>query len=155
MIRIAVVVALLFAASAGGQAQDIFGDPHYGSARLESGFTPDPHRVDVAVGGSISATRVGSGCVGFISDSPDFRLRFDTSGWLPLYVWVESDTDTTLVINDPDGEWSCDDDSGRGLNPYVKFANPSSGTYDIWIGAFSEERSFEDAILRISELNIE
>ena len=155
MIRMAVVVALLFAASGGGHAQNIFGDPNYGIARLESGFTPDPHEVEVAVGGSVRAARVGNGCVGFISDSPDFRLRLDTSGWLPLYIWVESDTDTTLVINDPDGDWSCDDDSGQGVNPYVKFASPSSGSYDIWIGAFSEQNSFEDAILRISELNIE
>lgn len=155
MIRMAMVVALFFAASGGAHAQDIFGDPHYGTARLESGFTPDPHEVDVAVGGSVSASRLGRGCAGFISDRPDFRLRFDTSGWLPLYIWVESNTDTTLVINDPDGDWSCDDDSARGVNPYVKFASPSSGTYDIWIGAFSEENNFEDAILRISELNIQ
>ena len=155
MIRIAAVIALLVAASGGGHAQDIFGDPHYGTARLESGFTPDPHEVEVAVGGSLSAARLGNGCVGLISDSPDFRLRLDTNGSLPLYIWVESDTDTTLVINDPDGDWLCDDDSAQGVNPYLKLSSPSSGTYDIWIGAFSEESNFENAILRISELNIQ
>ena len=155
MVKMVVIGVLFLAAAGAGHAQDIFGDPHYGMARLESGFTPDPHEVEVAVGGSVSAASLGSECAGFISERPDFRLRIDTSGWLPLYIWVESDTDTTLVINDPDGEWRCDDDSGQGVNPYVKFASPPSGTYDIWVGAFSEQNNFEDAILRISELNIE
>ena len=156
MLRITATCALLFVASSGflGHAQDISGDPFYGTARLESGFTPDPHEVEVDVGGTVNAARLGRDCEGYISNRPDFRLRFTTSGLLPLYIWVESDTDTTLVINDTDGEWTCDDDSGQGVNPYVKVARPSSGTYDIWVGAFSEENRFEEATLRISELDL-
>ena len=136
-------------------AQDIFADPVYGSVNLDSGFTPDPHVVNVVVGGAREADRLGVGCAGFISDSPDFRLRFDSLGVLPLYIWVESNTDTTLAINGPDGEWHCDDDSGSGLNPYVKFASPDTGTYDIWVGAFSRSRNYEDAVIRISEMDID
>ena len=153
--RIVMLALMVLLGSSATWAQDIFAPPHYGSVSLDSGFIPDPHVVEVSVGGTREADRLGSDCEGFISDRPDFRLRFDSLGILPLYIWVESETDTTLAINGPDGEWYCDDDSGRGVNPYVKFGSPDSGTYDIWVGAFSRENNFEDAILRISELNTE
>ena len=150
----AIAVVFLLAIPTAAVAQDIFGDPYYGSVSLSSGFTPDPHTVEISVGGSVDAAKVQRGCEGFISDRPDYRLRFDSGFFsLPLYIWAESDVDTTLIINGPNGEWHCDDDSGNGLNPYVKFTSPDSGIYDIWVGAFSEESNYADAILHLSELD--
>ena len=48
-----------------------------------------------------------------------------------------SSTDTTLIINGPDGRWYCDDDSWGDGDAEVRFNKPSSGTYDIWIGTFN------------------
>ena len=65
---------------------------------------------------------------------------------------MDSDSDTTLVINGP----------GRALvlrrrrrqrrpNPALRFNNPMTGTYDIWVGTYSSGMS-QPASLNISEL---
>lgn len=107
----------------------------YGEIRLRAGFSPDPYRVDVYSGGSLEASQLSGSCVGMIAEAPDFQLTYE-AGSLPLTFGVEADGDTTLVINGPDGRWSCDDDSGDGSNPEVTFRNPQSGVYDVWVGAY-------------------
>ncbi|MDX2275346.1 MAG: peptidase S1 [Hyphomonadaceae bacterium] len=132
-------------------AQDYSLNPTYGTASLTSGFTPDPYVVNVRSGGSINAAGIGSPCAGFIANAPDVRLQF-SAGSLPLIISAASSSDTTLVVNAPDGRWYCDDDSGNnGLNPMVRFNNPSSGQYDIWVGTYGNA-STQPAQLNISEL---
>ena len=136
-------------ASSGGRP-DFSLDPNYGTANLRSGFTPDPHRVRLQSGGSIDASVLGSPCRGFVSRAPDYRVNY-TSGRLPLNISAQSSSDTTLVVNGPDGNWYCDDDSGGGLNPSIRFETPRTGQYDIWVGTYGSAR-LESAILDISEL---
>ena len=50
---------------------------------------------------------------------------------------TRSSTDTTLIINGPDGRWYCDDDSWGDGDAEVRFNKPDSGAYDIWIGTFN------------------
>jgi hypothetical protein len=49
--------------------------------------------------------------------------------------------DTTLVINDPNGRWICNDDFGEstGTNPGISFSTPDDGKYDIWVGVYSSD----------------
>ncbi|MEO1168360.1 MAG: peptidase [Pseudomonadota bacterium] len=133
-----------------GGRPDFSLDPNYGTARLRSGFTPDPHRVRLQSGGSIDASVLGSPCRGYVSRAPDYRVDY-TSGRLPLNISVQSSADTTLVVNGPSGNWYCDDDSGGGLNPSIRFDTPRSGQYDVWVGTYGSAR-LESAILDISEL---
>lgn len=138
-------VALMMAAagSAGALAQsakqtqrlDTSLSAHYGEYRLSAGFTPDPYSVDIYSGGDIDANSLGGSCTGMVSRAPDVQVTYD-AGSLPLSFSVDSSTDTTLVINAPDGRWHCDDDSGEGANPLVTYSNPMSGVYDIYIGAY-------------------
>jgi hypothetical protein len=72
---------------------------------------------------------VGGDCRGFVAEAPDLRL-FYTAGTAPLIFFVEAEGDTTLLINDPNGEWHCDDDSGRGLNAAITIEAPLA-QYDI------------------------
>nr|WP_303696842.1 peptidase [Brevundimonas subvibrioides] len=109
---------------------------NFGEYYLSAGFTPDPYWLPLYSGGSIDASVVASGCVGMISEAPDFQLTYE-SGSLPLTFGVEADGDTTLVINGPDGQWYCDDDSGGQADPEVTFRNPRSGVYDVWVGAYA------------------
>jgi hypothetical protein len=105
--------------------------------------------ISVVSGGQINAQRVrGRGtCRGFISSNPDARLVFNTDGDLPLIISVDSNTDTTLVINTPDGRFLCDDDGGeRGLNPSIRLNRPQSGRYEIWVGSY---RAGENARARL------
>ncbi len=134
-------------------AQDWQASPTYGSVSLTTGFTPDPHYVGLRSGGPINvAQTLGGACRGFVANAPDFDLYFTGGSNLPLAISVDSAADTTLVINDPNGNWYCDDDSGDGLNPSIVFSNPASGLYDIWVGTYSSA-SLQDATLAISELS--
>lgn len=145
----AVIAAVFLPASL--LAQDVAARPTYGEVSLSSGFTPDPYTVDLRSGGSIDASAsVGADCVGFIADAPDFDLYYN-SGSFPLIISVDAAEDTTLVINAPDGSWHCDDDSGEGFNPSVRFSTPATGLYNVWVGTYGDT-SLEAATLSVSEL---
>lgn len=141
----------LAAAALPAAAQDFNAEPNFGTINLTSGFQPDPQVISVQSGGSINIQNQAPNCRGFISNAPDVRLYFD-AGSLPLILSVAARSDTTLVVNAPDGSWYCDDDSGTtGLNPRVQFNNPQSGRYEIWIGTYANA-SLQPAQLNISEL---
>ena len=145
----ALIAAVAF--TAGAQAQNISADPLYGTVNLDGGFLPDPHTVSVEAGGPMHAGPLGNGCNGYITpDQPDVRLNFN-AGVLPLYLYVESGTDTTLVVNLPNGTWLCNDDF-IGLNPGLSMEPAMSGQYDIWVGTFAPG-SIPPATLFISELD--
>lgn len=42
---------------------------------------------------------------------------------------------TTILINDPNGSWICNDDFD-GTHPSVTWTAPASGQYDIWVGTY-------------------
>jgi len=138
LVNLAALAAVL-AMPAVVSAQDASLTANYGEVRLSAGFTPDPHRVNLTAGGSIDAyteTDLPAACVGDISNAPDYEVTY-SAGSLPLVFRTRSSTDTTLIINGPDGRWYCDDDSWGDGDAEVRFNKPSSGTYDIWIGTFN------------------
>ncbi len=131
-----------------GAMPDFTLEPGFGSVDLETGFEQDPYTVELIAGGMIDASVVG--CVGMIADAPDFRLNYVAGDVFPLIISTNSADDTTLVINQPDGSWICDDDSGVDMNASVTMETPMTGQYDIWVGSFTGE--FEEATLSISEI---
>jgi serine protease Do len=128
--------------------------PNYGEVSLNAGFTPDPFEQAMTSGGSVDASYLGSGCNGFATSAPDFRLRWTgTSSRLRImFMATEATRDTTIIVNAADGSWRCNDDTG-GLNPMVELANPTAGTYDIWVGSYSSG-TFVPGTLRITELDL-
>lgn len=138
---------------ASGEQPDFSLDPAYGAVDLQAGFTPDPHTKEIAAGGTIDASSLGGNCVGWVARAPDYRVNWTAgSGANPLIFSVQSDADTTLVINDAQGNWVCDDDGGNeGLNPAISFSNPVSGQYDVWVGTFTQG-DLQDSTLSVSEL---
>ena len=148
---LAASVLLAAAIPASASAQNFNATPNYGTINLRTGFEPDPNVIAVQSGGSLDASRIDSTCAGFITAAPDVRLVY-TAGDLPLILSVASRSDTTLVVNGPDGRWYCDDDGGvNGLNPAVRFNHPASGRYEIWVGTYGHA-ALQDARLNISEL---
>ncbi len=131
----AVATAVLSIASAAA-AQDPSASAG-GSSRARAGFTPDPITVSIYSGGSIDASdTIGGACTGMVASAPDYEFTY-TAGSFPLTFTVDSNSDTSLIINGPDGRWYCNDDSD-GLNPVVRWGSPASGTYDVWIGAVGQ-----------------
>jgi hypothetical protein len=133
-------------------AVDPFEAANYGRIELRAGFTPDPQVISLRAGGSVNAENIASNCRGYVSRAPDVELSY-TAGSLPLILSVDSGSDTTLIVNGPDGNWYCDDDSGvNGTNPALRFNSPLTGTYDIWVGTYSSGMS-QSSSLNISELH--
>lgn len=131
-------------------AQNTSASPTFGQVRLSAGFPNDPYRVDVVAGGSVDGSGLPGACVGEIGDAPDYRVTYTGGkGSDPLFFRTLSSEDTTLIINGPDGRWYCDDDSYGDLDAEVRFSNPQSGVYDIWVGAFDGN---PDATLIITEI---
>lgn len=130
-------------------------DPAYGVVNLTSGFQPDPHTVAISAGGGYAASQLPApGCTGYIAAAPDYRVNFTAgvTGLLPLIFSVAAEADTTLVVNTPDGQWHCDDDGGvNGLNPMLRFDQPQSGQYDIWVGTYAAG-ALQNSVLHVSEL---
>lgn len=115
-------------------------EPNYSETSLAVGFMPDPFTTEVFAGGEIDAGTIpalaAAGCVGFISTAPDYQLYY-TAGDAPVVIGITSDADTTLVINDPQGNWICADDTD-GHDPAITFSPPLSGQYAIWVGTILE-----------------
>lgn len=144
-------IALAGAASTAALAQDTGARTNYGELSLSAGFNNDPRVISLRAGGTIPASEIDSDCRGYITDAPDVRLYYE-AGSLPLIISVDSGADTTLVVNTPDGEFHCDDDSGQGTNPSIRFSRPLEGRYEIWVGTYSATAS-QPARLYISELS--
>ena len=124
---------------------------NYDSISLTGGFTPDPYVIDLVAGGDLEAeSAADQSCRGYVTQAPDVELIFEP-GDLDLYISALSDSDTTLVINDPSGNWVCNDDGSSGVNPGIHFENPQAGAYHIWVGTYWDGDG-APARLAISEL---
>ena len=127
--------------------------PTFGGVELVSGFQDDPFTVSITAGGSVdTSTELGSPCLGFVASAPDFRLLY-TAGQYNLRMFFTGESDTTLVVNAPDGSWYCDDDSGGNLHPLLNFIDPLDGQYDIWVGSYEADQ-FVPGELTITEMDI-
>jgi hypothetical protein len=151
LVALMLIVIMIPTASAASARQSGDLDPslsaNFGSISLSPGFLPDPYTVSMRSGGDMSASAVG--CAGYVTDAPDFELFLtDTSSLLRIF--FVADGDTTLIINDPYGQWYCNDDYS-GVNPMIELASAPGGTYDIWVGSYAAG-SYIDGTLYITEL---
>ncbi|PKD42466.1 serine/threonine-protein kinase [Rhodohalobacter barkolensis] len=109
--------------------------PIGGDITLEAGFSPDPYTQSISLSGSYDLSEMGYS--GYVTIEPSFDFYY-TPGSLPLTIKAESNDDTVLLINAPNGEWYFSDDL-EGINPGVVFEDPEEGLYNIWIGTFYNE----------------
>jgi hypothetical protein len=149
-VSLALMVIVAATASAAPTQQSGGLDPslseNFGSVSLSPGFMPDPYTVSLESGGSVSASSVG--CMGYVTRAPDFELTLtDTSSRLRIFFFGYGDT--TLIINDANGNWRCNDDY-EDQNPLVELVNAPSGTYDIWVGSYTRGTGI-DGTLYITE----
>jgi len=148
VIRILVAMVTGFFSSMPAASQNPGATPTYGEETLISPLA-EPYEIRVQAGGPIKAAQeLPSPCVGYIASAPDFDLTYEASG-ATLYLYVDSNSDTTLAVHDPGGNWHCSDDD-IGLNPVVTITDPPSGAYSVWVGTY-RETSAERAMLHIME----
>jgi len=138
----------------GNGSLDTHANPNFGTRSITPGFTPDPMNVNVTSGGGIDASQaqLGSGCVGFLTRQPDFRITLTgNDDFLRIYATSNSNDDITLVVNSSNGQWICNDDSYGGTNPSVDLRNVRGGQIDVWVGSYRsgvQSRS----VLHVTEL---
>ncbi len=93
------------------RAQNLDAEPLFVSTSLETGFSSTPYALAVSPGGEDELSGLGDDCYGYIRFAqPDFVLSYQ-AGDNALGVFALSDLDITIAINDPAGNWHCNDDS--------------------------------------------
>ena len=130
-------------------------DPNSGTISIASGFLDDPKSVDLIAGGTVDASYMGDGCLGYVTAAPDLKVEYTNdsgSGLLRFYFVVQGTGDATMIVNPWNGQWSCNDDSYGGTNPTVSFNNPGGGEYDIWIGTAGSPMSWHGQVF-ITEID--
>lgn len=134
-----IAFAAIAAVTTPALAQDVTLEPTFGMISIASGFEPETNWISVLAGGETRGQytdrELDMRCSGYFAEAPDFRV-FYTPGDAEFSFYVESQDDTVLLVNTPDGEWHCNDDTS-GLDPALTFDAPLAGQYDIWVGTFS------------------
>lgn len=118
----------------------------HGRIALGAGFLPDPFWTAVIGGGNLRAPAYDSAaapagtlpqCGGYTTSEPDLRLDWSWQSTRLRVMFVPvlpADANPGLVIQAPDGSWSCSRDFAPGYRqPMVEFINPLPGTYGIWV----------------------
>ena len=151
-VTVTVFVALLFslATTHGQDTLNPAGEPRYGAYFFAPGFSPAPFTLNVVSGGDIAVKplALADNCLGYAASDPDVVFEL-AAGFDRLTVLIASTEDTTLIVNLPNGSWSCNDDT-NGLNPALVYHNATPGIYQIWIGSYAPD-TYDDAQLYISE----
>ena len=108
---------------------------NFGTVALRPGFTPDPHAASGTSGGQANANNVNSSCRGWIASNPDHVFQAQ-GNFNFLRIFAVSNGDTTLLIQTPNGQVRCNDDT-FGTNPSVE-GNFGPGTYRVWVGSYQQ-----------------
>jgi len=139
-----------------GGALDASLDANYGNAELTQGFEPDPQTLAMEAGGDIDVSAyLGGQCAGFVTAQPDLDFTYSGAAGTSLrfyFVADEEGADTVMVVNDPNGDWWCADDSYGTLNPSIDFLTAVDGVYDIWVGTY-ESGALIPGTLAVTELD--
>lgn len=130
MAIVMVAAAGLVAASAHAQPPDV--------PRLLGAPGPDASVTVLGTAyGTIPASDLEPGCVGFITEQPDFEMTLERPRAF-MRMFTESSADLVLLVEQPDGSRVCDDDSAGNLNPLLDFEQAPRGTYKIWVGVYRQ-----------------
>ena len=97
---------------------------------------------------------------GYTSYHPAFVL--DWAGgdvpetFLRIFFTPDDDTDTTLLVHTPDGEWLCEEDSvyGRGTDPVLDLPLAAAGEYAIWVGTQKGETPAQGSLFISGSMDV-
>lgn len=131
-----VALAAFVLAATGSMTTSAWAQPsNFGTIQLATGFQPDPSVAQGTSGGQRAASSMMQGCQGWIANTPDHILNLTTQfRWLRIF--AESSSDTTIVIQGPDGRVQCDDDT-FDRNPAIQ-TSFTPGQYRIWVGSYRQ-----------------
>lgn len=121
--------------------------PVLGTRRISPQSTFGDESFMVASGGPLPVANTPGGCAGHVTTYP--TIVFEATAPFPHFqLTVESDGDTTLLVQAPDGSYSCNDDT-FSTDPSITLAAAQAGTYRVWVGSYSAG-TMHNGTLRVS-----
>ena len=115
---------------------DLNAEPLYGPVRLQRGFSPDPHTLELTASGYLDTSQMDQDC-GYTTSPPTFVFTLgngDPETFLRLFFAADDGTETSLLVHTPDDEWLCETGSLAGNDPVVDLPFAPSGEYAVWVG---------------------
>ena len=88
--------------------------------------------------GTVAGSDINASCRGVFPPAPATSFTLTQPRFVSIT--TESNADLTLLIRGPNGQITCDDDSGNGTNPRLDGIDPP-GSYQVWIGPFSQSHA--------------
>jgi hypothetical protein len=105
----------------------------------QAGFPLDPFLVSLQGGGPVDASTVSDACSGFVAEAPAVTVDYQGEADL-LRAFFLSNGDTTLVVQTPDGDFLCNDDTHPLLlDPSIVITAPVQGVYSVWVGSVAAQ----------------
>lgn len=122
----------------------------YGSHELDEGSFAEDFETYLYAGGNRDVSYLGGECIGEAAAEPDFQ--FDVTeplGDMLLAFAAETDgDDAVLILNDPSGNWHCNDDAyDDSMNPALILDLAEPGTYRVWVGSYQSGAVFGGTLL--------
>ncbi|WP_375550246.1 hypothetical protein [Rhodophyticola porphyridii] len=98
-----------------------------------------PQAYGVQAGGGTPVGDCGIGAGGYANATPDYTFFLSGMDQYRLAIDVDSQCDSTLIVNAANGQWFYDDDSNGNLDPRLDLrgAHLLNGRVDVWVGTFS------------------
>jgi len=107
---------------------------------LHAGYIMDPYLLPVVGKSEKAAAELVKGCNGYVSASPGVIVNWSgKTDQVSLFVY--SDDDAVLAVQQPDGSFVCNDDAGaRTVDPLVTIKNPAPGMYKVHVGTAKKDQ---------------
>ena len=87
-----------------------------------------------------AAAELVKGCNGYVSASPSVIVNW-SGKTEQVNLFVYSDDDAVLAVQQPDGSFICNDDAGVAtVDPLVTIKNPAPGTYKVHVGTAKKDQ---------------
>lgn len=123
---------------------------NYGETALVSADVP--HRVQGVAGGDLDASALQSGCVGYVTANPDYRIIWPGS-FSTLRFFFTGEGDATLIVLAPDGTLYCNDDAVGTVSPMIDVPAAAAGVYNVWLGSFAAGGHISGTLAITTDLN--
>ena len=109
------------------------------STNAETAWVPQQYAM--FAGGGVDLSQCGQfQAYGRVTAQPSFSITYDALTYgRDLEFRVQSECDTTLLINDSTAQWHYNDDEDGTLSPRLRLSAAPSGRYDVWVGTYGEQ----------------
>ena len=95
---------------------------------------------------NVEAASIQAGCSGHVDASASDVIAVLDEALPSFSLYVESASDTVLLVLDPAGNWQCNDDS-FGSNPALTWSPAPAGSYHLLVGTYSSFAQGEATVL--------